>query len=113
LYKQGYAVVRVAGSGAIDMPCPDIVALKSGRCYAVECKAWAKRNLCIPAEKVEELLAWAKRAGARPVIAWRYPRQGWFIMEPKEMHRSDKYYCINLEQAQVLKQKRTLLAGLG
>ena len=37
-WKNGWAAVRIAGSGSMKYPSPDILAGKNGTLYAIECK---------------------------------------------------------------------------
>ncbi|MBI5347228.1 MAG: restriction endonuclease [Candidatus Aenigmarchaeota archaeon] len=78
LYKMGYAVIRTPRSGRICLPSPDIIAAKHGKIIVLECKS-RKRAFNVPAEQVEELREWEKRAGATAYIAWKVAHKGWFF----------------------------------
>jgi Holliday junction resolvase len=90
----GFAVVRVAGSGTNALTDVDLIALRSDMRLAVESKAWAKENLSISKDQFEALLAWSKKADCRPLIAWKYPREGWFLLDPDAFHVTPKFYAI-------------------
>ena len=99
LFDAGFSVVRIAGSGKTPLPSPDIVALKKGKIWAVECKAWKAKNLAISVEQIQELFDWCERAGAIPLVGWRVPRKGWFFLKPEQMKNTGKFFTINMANA--------------
>jgi Holliday junction resolvase len=101
-FREGFSVVRIAGSGTSPLPAPDIIALKAGRIIAVECKARKAKNLAITISQVGELLDWAKKAGSEAFVAWRVPRKGWLFFHPKEMNQTGKFFTLSLKQAQAI-----------
>ncbi len=99
LHKEGFAVVRVAGSGATALPCPDCLALTKRKKFAFECKAWKGKYLSIAREQMQSLLLWSKQAGIPVYIAWKVPREGWLFIKPKDFKKSEKAYSIKLKDA--------------
>ena len=100
LFDKGFSVIRTAGSGKTSLPAPDIIALRPGRFLAFECKAWNSNNLSIPIASMEEFLGWCSRAGVQAIIAWKYPRQGWFFMKPEVLHKTGKFYAVSHKEAE-------------
>ncbi|MDO8625606.1 MAG: Holliday junction resolvase Hjc [Candidatus Diapherotrites archaeon] len=114
----GFAVVRVAGSGTNALTDVDLIVLRSDLRLAIESKAWAKKNLSISKEQFEGLLAWAKKADCRPLVAWKYPREGWFLLDPSAFHVTPKFYAITHHTAiekripfEVLVKSQTVLGN--
>jgi Holliday junction resolvase len=99
LHREGFAVVRVAGSGASKLPAPDCLALKKDKQFAFECKAWKGNYLNISKEQMQSLLAWSDQAGMPVYIAWRIPRKGWLFLEPSAFKEGSKSYSITLNVA--------------
>jgi holliday junction resolvase Hjr len=97
--KNGFAVLRVAGSGTNPLPCPDVVALKDGVAIAIECKAKKGIYLPITVEQIEEEVSWAKMAGSKFLVAWKVPRKGWLFLKVGHFRKKDKNYMIKLEEA--------------
>lgn len=95
----GFAVLRVAGSGVNPLPCPDVVALKYGKIIAFECKAKKGDYLAIKKEQMDEEVAWAKKAGAIFLVAWKVPRNGWLLIDPTHFKNSGKNYMLKLSFA--------------
>lgn len=110
-YKEGFAVVRVAGSGASSMPCPDCIALSKRMKFAFECKSWKGNHLTIPKEQMESLLFWSEKAGLNVYIAWKVPREGWLFISPKEFKKTEKAYTISLKEAKRSGKNLDLLLG--
>lgn len=72
LFKdKGFIVIRAARSAPVDLVC-----LKNGDSLLIECKAnkseFGKKNR-------EELLKMAKKAGAKPILAYRDKRKIFLI----------------------------------
>ena len=98
-FKEGFSVVRIAGSGTSPLPAPDIIAIKNGRIIAVECKARKAKNLAISVSQIGELLDWAKKAGSEALIGWKIPRKGWFFLKPSKLRNTGKFFTINQKNA--------------
>ncbi len=99
LYRKGFAVVRVAGSGATSLPCPDCLALSKKRKLAFECKAWSGNYLHLPVQQMDELSRWSEIAGIDFFVAWKIPREGWLFLGKNAFHKSEKNYSISKKEA--------------
>jgi Holliday junction resolvase len=99
LFKKGFAVGRIAGSGTSPLPSPDIIAMKGGRAIAIECKAWDQTYLSIAREQMNELETWGKVSGSDIFVAWKLPRKGWFFLSPQQFNENKKYYVISQKTA--------------
>ena len=111
LFKKGFSVVRVAGSGATSLPCPDCLALSKKKRMAFECKAWSAEYLNLAKSQMEELVEWAENAGTELYIAWKIPRMGWRFINPRDFRKTAKNYSIALKEA--LRKGVTLPVLLG
>ncbi|HLD58781.1 MAG TPA: Holliday junction resolvase Hjc [archaeon] len=112
LFDKGFSVIRTAGSGKTSLPAPDIIAMKPSKHLAFECKAWASNNLSIPVASMEEFLSWCTRAGVEAIIAWKYPRKGWFFLKPEMLHNTGKYYAISKKDAERHNQYLEVVTGI-
>ncbi len=112
MWELGFAVVRVAGSGATVLPAPDVVALNRERKLAFECKAWSAKNLSIPAGQMEELKKWCSRAGAELYIAWKIPNSGWYFLREGHFNRTGKNYTISRKSALAKALRISVVAGM-
>ena len=84
LWDEGFSVVRVAGSGRSRLPSPDLVAVKSGRAYAIECKATSKDSRSIPKSELNLLKDFCDRGGCIPIIAVKFTNRGWRFFDISE-----------------------------
>ena len=75
LAKLGYMTIRAPRSGSIDLPSPDVIAVKDGRVIVFEVKFRASA-FTVPKEQLEELTQW-KGAGAHTYIGCKLARRGW------------------------------------
>lgn len=117
LFDAGFAVVRVAGSGKSSIPAPDILALSPRQKFCIEVKAVIAPHLFIPKYQLLELADWANRAGICPLVAWKIPRD-WFFLALEDFHETGKNFGISRDTAahqttpfEVLIGKQTRLAN--
>lgn len=80
LIAEGFACVRVAGSGHKG-DSPDLLAVRSGKAYAIECKATSKELYRISASDIASLNRFAERGGCTAVIAVKFTNRGWKFYE--------------------------------
>lgn len=92
-----FAAVRVAGSGAIKYPVPDIVASSLNKRFVIECKAARGDVQYVEKKEVEDLLVFAKMTCAVPFIAVRFDRSGWFFLSPDSLRDVGKNFVVRKE----------------
>ncbi|MFP3278163.1 MAG: Holliday junction resolvase Hjc [Candidatus Micrarchaeota archaeon] len=93
----GYSVMRSAGSG-VNSISPDIIAIKSGKGFAFECKAW-ETSVAIEPEKYNVLKDWENNTGLKTFIAWRMNGKGWFFIPIGKLRQTEKSYRISKKEA--------------
>lgn len=94
-----WSAVRVAGSGAIKYPCPDVLAGNGLRKLAVECKSTKKRRRYLTGKEVEELIFFAKQFGAEPWIGVRFNGIKWFFLGVDELARTKNGFVVSEDLA--------------
>ena len=99
LFAKGFSVVRVAGSGATSLPCPDCLALSKQKKLAFECKAWSGKYLHLSKQQMEELVEWSDNAGLDLFIAWKIPREGWRFIQAQDFKKNEKNYTLTQHDA--------------
>jgi len=90
LHDAGFAAVRVAGSGAMALPCPDIVACRKGTILAIECKTTRKNQVYISDEQIDDLNRYSRIAGAHPFVAVRFSHQEWYFFAPSTIPKTNR-----------------------
>lgn len=79
--------IRVAGSGVMPFPCPDLLVGKKGRSLAIECKS-GKTTRYIEEKQLKELIEFAKGYGADPWIGIRFNNMEWRFLKPRDLGRN-------------------------
>ncbi len=91
---------RMAGSGSMPFPCPDLLAGKKGRILAIECKGGnGKQRRYIDKQQVLELKSFAKGFGAEAWIGARFNRLGWYFLTIDLLGKSTNNFYIDKELA--------------
>jgi Holliday junction resolvase len=96
-----WTACRVAGSGSMKYPSPDIIANKQGINLAIECKATGSDKQYLEKREVEELIAYAKMAGARALVAVRFDRKPWRFLNPDDFKTTEQNVVITSEMAEL------------
>ncbi len=95
-----WTACRVAGSGSMKYPSPDIIANKQGTNLAIECKSTSQNTQYLEKREVEELISYARMAGARPLIALRFSRKPWLFLDPADLGQTGQSCVATLELAE-------------
>jgi Holliday junction resolvase len=96
-----WTACRVAGSGSMKYPAPDIIANKEGMNLAIECKSTGSNNQYLEKREVDELVEYAIKAGARPLIAVRFDRKEWRFLNPDDLNITGKSFAVTPELAEL------------
>ena len=99
-WSVSWTACRVAGSGSMKYPAPDIIANKKGINLAIECKATSSKYQYLEKREIDELVAYARMAGARPLIAVRFNRREWRFLNPDDLQCSGLNLVITPELAE-------------
>ncbi len=89
LEKNGYAVIRSAGSKGVD-----IIAGKKGRYLIFECKTTSKDKLYINKEDIIKLIAFSEKFGGIPYLAVKIQKTI-IIIDPYNLKTDKKSYVID------------------
>ncbi|HLC97020.1 MAG TPA: Holliday junction resolvase Hjc [Candidatus Nanoarchaeia archaeon] len=99
-WKNGWAAVRVAGSGSMKYPSSDIIATNKIRRLAIECKTSAELHKYLAKEDINQLKEFSSLFQAEPWFAVRFDRHNWLFMSIEDIKCSGTNYCISLETAE-------------
>lgn len=92
-WKEGFAVVRSAGSGKTRHPNPDLAVSNGKKFYAIECKSSKMGVLVIPSWQIKELQEFSRIFGAEPVLAIRFNHNPWRFLKPEQMELTSGGNC--------------------
>ena len=96
-WKEGFAAVRVAGSGSTSYPSPDLLVGNGKRFFALEVKMRKDLPLYISGEKLRELVMFSNLFGAEPLVALKLPRKKWKFFSISDLIETEKGYKIGEE----------------
>jgi holliday junction resolvase Hjr len=98
LWENGFAVIRAAGSGSTSHDACDLIAGKGGKALAIEVKACGGNKQYISREQMNELLMFSNAFGAAPIVAVKWTRKGWGIIEATKMKQTGKHWGVLREE---------------
>ncbi len=96
-WKRGFAAVRIAGSGVMPHPSPDIIASNGRKFLAIEVKMRSRLPLYLSEDEMRQLEEFAEVFGAEPVIAFKIPRKEWRFFHVELLVKTKKGYKIDEE----------------
>jgi holliday junction resolvase Hjr len=92
-WEDRWFCTRMAGSGSMPLPCPDLLAGKKGRVLALECKGGkGDKRRYITKEQIEELKEFSKGFGAEAWVAVRFDGLPWAFLEIKHLGKGNNYH---------------------
>ena len=95
-WGKGWAALRVAGSGSMSYPCPDIISSNAARTLAIECKSSGELTRHLPKAQVDDLVTFAKMFGAEPWIGARFNDMKWAFFSIEDLNKSEKGYSVSV-----------------
>lgn len=95
-WSKNWAALRVAGSGSMAYPCPDVIASNATRLLAIECKASGELHKHLPKAQVDGLVVFAKMFGAEPWIAARFNDMKWAFFSPDDLNQTGKGFSLSV-----------------
>jgi len=96
-----WTACRVAGSGSMKYPSPDILAHRDGLSLAIECKITKSDYQYLEKREIEELLSFSKISGCRPFVAVRFFRSDWRFLAPEDLKDSGSSFVITPDIAEL------------
>lgn len=102
LWNNGFAVLRTAGSGSTQHDACDLIAGRAGNAFAIEVKACGGGKQYISAEQMRELLTFSEAFGATPIVAVKWTRKGWGVIEATKMKQTGKHYGVTQKEMKTL-----------
>lgn len=98
-WKNGWAAIRVAGSGSSGFPDPDVLAANRIRRIAIECKSSKDPVKYVTKEDVSQIKQFSSVFGAEAWLGIRFNNQGWFFMNLEDLRETDKSFMVDMDIA--------------
>lgn len=102
LWKKGFSVVRVAGSGSTTMPACDLVAGNKKKKLAIEVKSGRKNKIYVDKRKINQLIEFSEKFGAKPLIIVNFYRKGWYVFDIKNLENSGNFFICDINKGKKL-----------
>jgi holliday junction resolvase Hjr len=93
-WRNSWAAVRVAGSGSMKYPSPDILASNNMRKIGLECKAVKSSSHYFSKHEVEELKEFCAMFGAEPWVGVRFGRD-WYFLSLEDLKETGKSFAVD------------------
>ena len=94
-----WTACRVAGSGSMHYPAPDILAAKEFRRFAIECKSCKDKYQYVEKREIEELKKFSQLTNSEPIIALRFIKEEWIFLVPDQLKETDKNFVVSKDGA--------------
>lgn len=98
-WKNEWAAIRVAGSGSMKYPNPDVLAGNRLRKIAVECKVTGDERKYLSKDDIAQLKEFCGRFGAEPWIGVKLNKKEWHFLTLEDLEKTEKGYVISSDIA--------------
>ncbi len=98
-WDEGWAAIRIAGSGSTKYPSPDLLVGNNIRKLSLEAKITTDKKKYFRKEEVEALQKFSKVFGSEPWIAIKFFRKKWRFLNPEDLEDTGKSFAISLEDS--------------
>jgi Holliday junction resolvase len=96
----GWGAVRVAGSGSMHFPSPDILAGNKVRRLAIEVKTTKSSRKYFTHNEIKQLYNFSDYFGAEPWLAIKFSRTEWVFVNPEDLDETGKNYVFARSKCQ-------------
>ena len=87
-WSVGWAAVRVAGSGSMQFPSPDLLVGNKIRRLAIEVKITKENKKYFSKEDIKQLLVFSSFFGTESWLAVKFPRANWVFVNPEDLEKT-------------------------
>ncbi len=94
----GWVACRVAGSGSMNYPSPDIIAGCQHRRLVIECKVTGTDYQYLSKQEVQELIEFGKRFYAEVWIAVKFSRDEWHFLKPEDLNETNQNFVVKRDE---------------
>lgn len=98
-WSNGWAACRIAGSGSMHYPSPDLIASNKNTLLVIECKACKGNYQYFEKEEIENLLKFSNIFGGEPWLGVRFDRLDWFFVKKDNLEDSGKNLVLTKNNA--------------
>jgi len=92
-----WAAIRVAGSGSMKYPSPDVLASNKIRKLAIECKVTKDDKKYFDEKEINELNEFAKFFDAESWIGIKFKGLDWLFISTRDLEKTKNMYLVEKE----------------
>jgi len=96
-WSVGWAAVRVAGSGSMHFPSPDLLVGNKIRRLAIEVKATKEEKKYFSKKDIKQLLVFSSFFGAEPWLAIKFIHTNWVFVNPEDLEKTRNNFVFKKE----------------
>jgi Holliday junction resolvase len=97
-WASSWAAVRIAGSGSMKYPSPDVLASNKRRKVGIECKASKSSYQYLAKEEIKSLRRFCSIFGAEPWVGVKF-KADWYFLSLDDIKETSKNFVISKESA--------------
>ena len=97
-WKNNWAAARVAGSGSMRYPSPDIIAGKNGQLFVIECKITSSDKQYFEKKEIKELKEFSQIMAAVPYLAVKFKGNDWRFYLISHLRETEKNFVITTKE---------------
>lgn len=101
-WKEGWAAIRIAGSGSTKYPSPDVLAGNNLRKIAIECKVTSSTKQYFSNKEIKELKEFSKIFGAEAWVGIKFNRDKWYFFHIMDLENTGANFAISHEKAKIM-----------
>jgi len=92
----GWACLRIAGSGSVKYPSPDLLVGNNLRRLAIECKVTKDQKKYFTKKEIVDLKKFSDIFGAEPWVAIKFKGCSWYFLSLEDLVETNKCFVADL-----------------
>ena len=96
-WSKGVPCIRVAGSGSMKYPAPDLIVGSEGHKALIEVKVTKEKQQYFTPDEIRDLLEFSRLFGGEPYVAIKFNHEGWLVLKVEDLKKTDQHYAINVK----------------
>lgn len=97
-WESKWAAVRIAGSGSMKYPSPDVLASNKTRKVGIECKSTKNNSQYLTKEEIADLKKFCGLFGAEPWVGIKF-KTNWYFLSLDDLKETQKNFVVNQDLA--------------
>ncbi|HDP73539.1 MAG TPA: Holliday junction resolvase [Candidatus Woesearchaeota archaeon] len=100
-WSKGWPCVRVAGSGSIRYPVPDILVSNGLKPVAIEIKIVGSGYKYFSRKEIDDLILFSSKFGAMPFVAVKFSGSPWLFVSVENLVETPHGFSVRVSEGEV------------